>query len=675
MNLKTSFFNKTLFKANLKRFWWIGVIYFVCLITFGFLPLVNHNSTDGYAIMNVISFLIAAVMPTILFSYLNSPGPVTCLHAFPIKRRAHFITHIVTIFAMLLIPASFAYGIGGIYQATHNMQTTLLVRNSKDLGEMFISLIILVTIFSSGGVLGNMVTGNPIAAIAFSGLFIGFPYYAEGLIASFLQMNVHGIWKYEYITLSNFHIYEVNTYMIVSALIWLFIFYISWLLYKNRKLETNGDIICFEFLKPVFVGCVSVFLGFLGYFYFEALFHYKSIFWMLPFGLIGIIISNMLSKKAFTLKGAVKSGIIYIIGVCILYATINYDLTGYERRIPDIGEIVSVNIVETDQNNDTEAIAYYIDREEYRYTDPYNKSELEFTQKEDIENVRKLHQALINTKDRLWSYHKRIPIVYTLSDGSTLKRIYDIDYWLDAEFLKPIYETKQMRLEKYFFFRDFEKTVKGMTVTDNRILNNRTFLELSENDELTKRLLEAMEQDIYNTDYSTIVTYNDVATKVRISYRRPVHSPDGKALAPDKYPHENSISIGITKSFKNTLAILEEYGLNERIITPEKISSVIVSFDYESEKDGTRITDREQITQLYDLCYNPVISPTTSRRYNDIKAISIYFYGNNNNLLFSEHIDNYNSPLPEFLSEEANKHLLKRGHKTPEATATIVEIE
>lgn len=672
MNLRTSFFNKTLFKSDLKRFWWIGAIYFVCLITFGFLPLVNHYETEGYAIMNVISFLIAAIMPTILFSYLDSPGPVTCLHAFPIKRSAHFITHIVTVFAMILIPAAIAYSIGGIYMTTQNIEPMLVLRNNPELGEMFISLIILTIIFTSGGVLGNMVTGNPIAAIAFSALFIGFPYYAEGLFASFLQMNVHGIWDYEYITFSNFHIFKVNTYMVVSAIIWFLIFYISWLLYKNRKLETNGDIISFNFLKPVFVGCVSIFLGFLGYFYFAALFNYESIFWMLPFGLIGIIISNMLSKKAFTLKGAVKSGVIYIIGVCILYAAINYDLTGYERRIPDIGEIESVNIIYNGHNYSEEEIAYIISREEYYYSDPYKKSELEFTEKEDIENVRKLHAALINSKGRLSLNNRRIPIVYTLSDGSTLKRIYEIDYWLDAEFLKPVYETKQMRLEKYFFFRDFEKTVKGITVTDNRIINNRTFLELSENDELTKRIIDALEKDIYNTTYNTIVTYNDVATKVRISYRRPVHTKEGKALDFDNYPHENSISIGITKDFKNTLAILEEYGLNERIITPEKISSAIVSFNYESEKDGITITDKNQITELYDLCYNPVITQKTTRHEN-IHSISIYFYGNNNNLLFSEHIDTYNATLPEFLSDEAKKYSEKNGYAIPEVT-TIEQI-
>lgn len=101
MNLKTSYFNTTLFKANLKRFWWVAVIFFVGFLTFGILPIITDNDIEGFYMMTIIACIISAVMPTILFSYLDFPGSVTCMHAFPIKRKAHYITHIFTIYALI----------------------------------------------------------------------------------------------------------------------------------------------------------------------------------------------------------------------------------------------------------------------------------------------------------------------------------------------------------------------------------------------------------------------------------------------------------------------------------------------------------------------------------------------------------------------------------------------
>ena len=82
---------------------------------------------------------------------------------------------------------------------------------------------------------------------------------------------------------------------------------------------------------------------------------------MLPFGILGIIIAYMLSKKAFTFKGVWKPALIYIAAVFVLFAVVEYDITGFERRIPDIDDVASVNVAYEQFNEDD-----YNESESYR---------------------------------------------------------------------------------------------------------------------------------------------------------------------------------------------------------------------------------------------------------------------------------------------------------------------
>ena len=52
--------------------------------------------------------------------------------------------------------------------------------------------------------------------IAFSGLFIGLPYYSELLVAQFLQENIYGIWDYN--PSINLSLTEFTPYLLISFL-------------------------------------------------------------------------------------------------------------------------------------------------------------------------------------------------------------------------------------------------------------------------------------------------------------------------------------------------------------------------------------------------------------------------------------------------------------------------
>ena len=660
MNLKTSFFNTTLFKANIKRFWWVSAIYLIAFLTFAILPLMDGEHSGsiiyGFETMTVIGYLLAALLPAILFSYLDFPGSVTCMHSFPIKRKAHYITNIVTIYVLILVPAIICYIMGMLYNtiATTHFSTITLA-------TMFLLLIIYVTIFASGGILGTMVTGNPIAAIAFSALFIGLPYYTEAIVSEFLSQNIYGMPHYELITFAGLDVKEFTTYTIVSFFVWLGVMFLSWLLYKNRPLETNGDIISFSFLKPVFIGCVSIFLGFLGYFYLTSLFEIESIFLILPFGILGIIVANMLAKKAFTLRGSFVPGVIYIVGVTLLWAVVTYDLTGYENRIPKTEDIASVYIADinnmTKYNGTPENYAGSRGGVDYYYSDPLKQSEIEFTEPEDIENVRNMHKWLVeNRESKRYIY---LPIIYTLKDGSTLSRRYRVNLsTADSTVFEPVYCTKQMRLNKYFIFRDFEKTINSLEITDMRLMgDDKTFKILSGNDELTAKLMEALEQDVLSASYNTIVHRNyDTFTRIEINYSRPVETIDKKTYTNAAEIFNDCITIGITSSFVRTKALLKEYGLDDRIIKREQIAYAEVYFNGNEGNNALKISDSKSVDEIYSLYADSDYNSKASTPLNEnIFEVVISFYDENGKQLFGNSIDPYTADLPAFLIYEAEK--------------------
>ena len=679
MNLKTSYFNTTLFKANLKRFWWVAAIFFVAFLTFGILPVITEHDINGFYAMTVIACIISSVMPTMLFSYLDFPGSVTCMHAFPIKRKAHYITHIFTMYALILVPAVICSIIATPLCADYT-EIYIETATPQLIWLNMLVMLIYITVFISAGTLGNMVTGNPIAAIIFTGLFAALPYYSEVIAKSFIKNNLFGMPDSEVISLYATNIDVITPFMKWMAVIWAAMFVASWLLYKYRNLETQGDIISFKFLKPIFVGCVSVFLGLLGYFYFMAMFETDSVFFMLPFGLLGVIISNMLAKKSFTLKGVVRPFTIYIAAVAAVWAVCSFDLTGYERRVPEVSDIASVRITQDLQGANYRA--YFNGRaqknfagdcngEPYYYSDPTRLSEMEFTDSADIENVRKLHKYLIENRDI--PQVQRMPIIYTLKNGKTVTRYYRLDYGEQYSLLKPLFETKQMRLEKYFIFRNFTKTVTSIYVTDSRILgDNKLFASYYENDEKLKAIYNALEADAMEADAETVMYYNDSEPiQITINYIRPVENKNGKEYKRIGNEISDQVTIGITNGFKRTLGLLNEYGLPEKRTAPEQIAYANISFDYGTV--SVKITDKALIAELFNMPYGTSGSESINHAKNNVYRADISFCDNNDNLLFDRHSER-SSSWPPFMLREAEKSAKQRSDSdSSTAPAVIVE--
>ncbi len=660
MSLKTSYFNLPLFKSNLRRFWWIGAGVLLAYLTIALLFLFDEDTSEGFAVMNAVLIGVAGILPAILFSYLNNSGSVTCLHALPVKRKAHFLTNLVTLYALILVPAIISYAIGFFYCV---LEMPIGIGN---LADYFIMLIICITIAASAGTLGSMITGNTIAAIFFAILFFAFPFYAEGVLKGFLSTNVFGIWDVEYYSLNNMSILKVNPFMIGWFIVSLIGLTVSWLLYKNRKLETNGDIISFDFLKPVFIAAVSVFAGLIGYFYLCVFFD-DSIFLMLPFGILGAVVSYMLSKKAFTIKGIWRPILIYVLFVGAVWGTITFDLTGFERRVPDISDIESIDMVDTDSFINRyhyytiEGKKYYYDMsvEDYRYYD-----------EEDFQNITAFHKQRI--KDRKSGFEK-IHIVYNLKNGKTLRRIYSASLIEDREYLEPIYKTEQkLKINHGWLVKEYPVT--EIVISDDRLKNDsKTFEILVGDSKKSKLLLDALKKDVSEASYEDIVSYRNSLTQVQISYQRDLIDENGNVFIDESKERTTYDTYGIPKSYVRTTALLTEWGLFDAIYKPEEISSVELEFDYRQE-ETVRFKNADEIKEIYDFVSEAKLIQRAENKY-DFNVRLIFLNADGKRILDFSGSRQTNIPVPRLLSAEINKYKFKYGQNIPEgAIAETYEI-
>lgn len=659
MNLKASFFNTALFKSNLKRFWWISAGIFAAFLAVALLFLVDEHSADGYLIMNGVLMVIAGLLPPILFSYLNSAGSVSCMHALPVKRRAHFLTNTASVFFLVLAPAAVCYAIGLIYSGAEGLSLGLR------LIKYFASMLLCITISSAAGTLGAMITGNTIAAIVFGIIFFTFPFYFEATIYSFLNYNLYGLWNVDYYAIEHFSLMEINAFMICFFAAAVIEYIASWLLYKNRRLETNGDIISFKFLKPVFIAGVALFAGLIGYFYLSEFFE-RSIFLMLPFGIAGIVVSYMLAKKAFTVKGMWKPIVIYCVFVTMVYFTVTYDLTGYERRVPDVADIKSIDLVIEENINHK----YYVDGKYYT-RGLVSAEDFRYNNEKDFENITALHRYCI--ENRSSNGIRQMPIVYNLKNGKTLKRIYNVSLYRDAGILKPIMCTEQAKKLEHNWLVN-EPKINVITIEDERMGDKAPGVgSIDGGSERAKLLTDALKADLAEASYENIAAYNNSRTSITINYEEALYDGEGNVLDKEKNPLMENVltdTFGIPQEYKRTTELLKQWGVYDDIYKAEDASRVVINTNFEMGQNETEITDAAQIKELYDFMSEAKYIQR-EREYDGIYDLRLEFYNADGEKLFEsgDMLCAQGEYYPDVMETELKR--AKAGYAERKETATV----
>ena len=446
MRSKTYLFSPGLSRNILSRFWPLWLVYLGLLLVQLPVTLSGYLSYGTYLMDNKILGLavdvagyamIASLLSVMAaFSYLYSKRSCSLINSLPVRRECAFVTACLTGLLPLLLAEALTWLISlGIFAGNESVRTEWL--NSWLLAAL------LSTLASYGfGVFCAMLTGHILVLpVLFLVLNVAV-YVMESMVQMVLDMLVYGyeggvsISRLSPLPYANsalgvvsksvtgsqepeFILVGMNS-LALYAVVGVLLMCLALLLYRRRKMECVGDVVAIKSLEPVFKYCASIYaaLGFgallagtmdnaLG----SGTLKSAVTALMLVIGAaLGYYAAEMLLQKSLRVFRSRMRGLFIVWAVLLLgVAVVEFDLTGYERRVPETEEIQSVALI-----NDGTVTA----------------------DAESIELTRKIHQTAIDNEE-----HNRqtdaagfIHIRYELKDGSSLSRSYEVDNsrdWVD----------------------------------------------------------------------------------------------------------------------------------------------------------------------------------------------------------------------------------------------------
>ena len=407
MQSRTSYFNPTLFRRNLTRFWplwglasFIGALFplavLLDMVHRGWHSFSGPEFTQMYynavSAVPVISLVYAALCAMAVWGYLHNTRSVGLMHTLPIRREGLFLTNFLSGLTMTLIPYAVT-GIlcvvvslcGGAFDARGLAVTVLAV-----LGESFF--------YFSSATFVAFITGNVFAMPPLYALLHFLAVLLDWLISSFAQGFIFGFstnytgvveWlsptvylvsrvypdgQYTEVqrTLADGTSYtdrvltsvDLENFWLVGvyALAGLALALLALLLYRSRRSETAGDVVAVGWLRPVFRYGVAGLCALLGGQLLYSLFWYgfqqgdyydtlPMVVCLLAAGTIGYYGASMLLAKSLRVfRGSWRGLAIVLAGCALVCCVLHFDLLGVADRVPEASQIRSVDIRVSDNS-------------------------------------------------------------------------------------------------------------------------------------------------------------------------------------------------------------------------------------------------------------------------------------------------------------------------------------
>ena len=392
MRSATSFFDKSLFRSQLKHTWplWLGYtalwLFLVPVMLFSALSAYqgSYSAADASSLLLnagvrggvFISFVFGLFFAMLAFSHLTQSRATNGFHALPVRRETIFLTAYLTGLFCQLSTILVTFLLGAAVSAPLHLSFWSVT------GAAMGSAMLEAVFFYSFAALCMMMTGQILAAPVFyfvgNILVPGMEYLLRNFAGNFLYgYSGHTdvaldflsppLYMYLRVDIASIETCENDSYYVTAyalergsfmilaayALAGLVIALIALLLYRTRKSEMTGSTVAFPWATPIFkygvAFCTAVALGqFLYYFLFG---QYRSsgsdslpgtILCMAAAGLVGYFVAEMLIRKSFRVfRAGAKGAAIVALALVLLGVAMSFDLTGYEKRVPDESEIES----------------------------------------------------------------------------------------------------------------------------------------------------------------------------------------------------------------------------------------------------------------------------------------------------------------------------------------------
>ena len=446
MKSKTSLFNRGVSLNLLKRYWplWLGYFVLLLLVT----PAVLSGRVDrlapgemlNYTLLNTgvdvvyISMVVGVLSAMAMFNYLYSTKSCGMMNMLPIRRETMFLTAFLTGLMPLLAADVLVMLITGLFYGGRLVYCKTLL--------LWLAMAVMGNIsFYGFAVFCAVLTGNLVVLPVLYLVLNLTVYVAERAVRYLLGAFVYGmnassctllvlspimellnslaVMPVNYIDADGMVQAVANAYRVnglgvlgIYCAAGLVCAALALLIYRRRQMERATDVVAVPVLKPVFKYCMT--------FGTAVVLAYVVYAWLVPGNvsgiaaallvlalllvgaLIGYYAAEMLMRK--TLKvfpGKWKGCLVSCLILAVLTMAWEFDLFGYERRIPEADQVES---------------AWFLG----------NNTEL--TEPENIQALTQLHQSLVDNKSENESADERyiVTIRYMLKDGGTLIRRYPI---------------------------------------------------------------------------------------------------------------------------------------------------------------------------------------------------------------------------------------------------------
>lgn len=473
MKSKTSFINKTVMLKNIKIYWPIWMLYLAITLVIGPFRmwsqyrngfLLYGNKWKNYELdymspaismrsTVVLIFIFAIIIAIALFGYLYNSKSCNMIHAMPVTRVELFTTNVATGLAFLWVPQIIRYVVSLMICLSYGTSDVLY------LGQWLLVSLGISAVAYSIACFCVMLTGIS-AAAAFLYALVNFLYIGIFLVISSVisyisyGITISGLMKdMKFLVLtpivecigsigfeSNMKetetMYYCDSYSFYGtaivascAVAAVFIYLISYFVYKKRDLENAGSLIAVTIVRPFFKGGVACFGGFAGGVAAVELLSSAGIcarttgvfFISLALGLILFLIVEMLFKKSFKVmrKKLLKEAAFFAGFVLLIYLGIAFTGNKIENNIPDASQVEKAYV--------------YLD-----YTMPLEG--------DDIQTAIDFQKKILEQKENYQKYRYtdtiNVDFRYDLKDGTTIERQYEFAYTKcdAASVCKNIYE-------------------------------------------------------------------------------------------------------------------------------------------------------------------------------------------------------------------------------------------
>ena len=615
MRSATSYFNGTLYRKTLARFWplwglW-GIIWLFALP----LNMLNVYFSERYdlspqaALLRVArqvhgtltlgvgaAMFFAVLCAMAVFGYLYNSRSACWTHALPLRREALFTTQYLAGLSFLILP------LVAVAVLTAVVEMSFLPMSDWDVLRYLLVWLLgqsgIIIFFFSFAAFCSVFTGHILALPAFYGILnflaAGVWFLVEGLMNEFYYgfvgitgadevityltpaaaLDVAVRWGYGEAHDQLRSPGTVAVYAAVGVALALFSLYV----YRRRHVETAGDVVAVPLVRPLFkygvAFCAGLAFGILT----SAFFGWGGPAALIPcivvWAVVGYFAAEMLLKKSFRVFRAWRGAAVMAAVMLALSLACFLDVFGVVGRVP-APEQVDYVLVGID-------MGYPSDSGSHLGADLRDPAQ--------IERVLALHQAIVDhQRDDTSVYHSgndytSVNLDYHLSDGTVLRRSYNsVELYSDeletpgtvAYALNQIASDRELTALAYGFDSFLQDARLTSAYLDNVGYNGEHYGAYLYLDDYRQELWDAVQQDFAEGNIGVRYLFNNSEERLRntcytdlifevTENRSEARSPaDNPNVYYETVSSGNAIRITLTPQAKHTLAVLDQTGIWE----------------------------------------------------------------------------------------------------------------